>query len=498
MTVKHAYKWVPFTKAEELPDGTMLVAGPATDATIDRDGQRMSQEWLDRAMPKWEAEGGNVRESHDVKRAIGTSVGMNRADDGSFLLTAHIVDDQAIKKVKAKVLKGFSIGAVNPEFDFGDPAAPMGTVVGGDIIEVSLVDRPSNPNSYFVMAKSEGAGLLLVEQWQTSGAEEPDLEKKVSAAQRKEYAKTGVAMKNGDFPIPDEGHLRAAIGRLANYTGNKAAARRHIIKRAKALGKTSMLPKDWHVSKAQEIHSEVAGLVIGAVPPELTKATAAEDIMSAKGAIAAIARIIQSEADSLADGMLAEDYDICCLLDAVSALKRFIFVEGREDTPDDESTEMLYRSQEDELTAPAEQPPADAPVEPSEDAPEVTEAPETPAEETEAPAEVPAETAPGVPEDLDAKIAAAVAKASGAQQEQIELLKSQLAQALSQPAPGGPVMMRTSQQINLAKTKDRDNLLAQAAELQLAAQDNQSHDPVLAQGYRERAALILSKAQAIQ
>jgi len=195
--------------------------------------------------------------------------------------------------------------------------------------------------------------------------------------------------------------------------------------------------------------------------------------------------------------MLAEDYDICCLLDAVSALKRFIFIEGREDTPDDESTEMLYRSQEDELTAPAEQPPADGPDEASEAAPEATEAPETPTEETEAP-EAPAETAPGVPEDLDAKIAAAVAKASGAQQEQIELLKSQLAQALSEPAPGGPVMMRTSQQINLAKTKDRDNLLAQATELQLAARDNQSHDPVLAQGYRDRAALILSKAQAIQ
>ncbi|MDE2104336.1 MAG: hypothetical protein KGL39_44270, partial [Patescibacteria group bacterium] len=72
----------------------------------------------------------------------------------------------------------------------------------------------------------------------------------VSAATRRRMASEGSAMPNGDFPIADEGHLRSAIGHLGGYTGDKAAAKRHIIKRARALGLTHMLPKEWNVSKA--------------------------------------------------------------------------------------------------------------------------------------------------------------------------------------------------------------------------------------------------------
>ncbi len=78
----------------------------------------------------------------------------------------------------------------------------------------------------------------------------------VSAAQRRKFARSGVAMPNGDFPIPDEGHLKSAIGRLGNYHGDTAKAKRHIIKRARALGLTHLLPEDWHVSKAMDTQAE--------------------------------------------------------------------------------------------------------------------------------------------------------------------------------------------------------------------------------------------------
>lgn len=71
------------------------------------------------------------------------------------------------------------------------------------------------------------------------------LRKFVSAGQRKQYADSGVAMPNGDFPIPDKGHLKSAVGHYGGYKGDKAAAKKHIIKRAKALGLTSLLPDDW-------------------------------------------------------------------------------------------------------------------------------------------------------------------------------------------------------------------------------------------------------------
>ena len=78
----------------------------------------------------------------------------------------------------------------------------------------------------------------------------------VSAAERRKFARSGVAMPNGDFPIPNEGHLRSAIGRLAEYKGNRAAAKRHIIARARALGLVHLLPKEWHVKKQTQPHTE--------------------------------------------------------------------------------------------------------------------------------------------------------------------------------------------------------------------------------------------------
>ncbi len=83
-----------------------------------------------------------------------------------------------------------------------------------------------------------------------------EVRKFVSAAERRKLAGTGAAMPDGAFPIVDAGHLRSAIGRLGNYKGNRAAAKRHIIKRAKALGLTHMLPKEWNVTKEASQESE--------------------------------------------------------------------------------------------------------------------------------------------------------------------------------------------------------------------------------------------------
>lgn len=80
-------------------------------------------------------------------------------------------------------------------------------------------------------------------------AHDEEVLKFVSAADRRKDAKSGVAMPNGDFPIPDEGHLRSAVGHLGNYTGDKGAAKAHIITRARALGLTHLLPEDWNVAK---------------------------------------------------------------------------------------------------------------------------------------------------------------------------------------------------------------------------------------------------------
>jgi hypothetical protein len=62
--------------------------------------------------------------------------------------------------------------------------------------------------------------------------------------QRQKYAKSGVAMKDGSFPIRNRSDLADAI-RLAGHAKDKAAARRHIIKRARALGAYDAIPASW-------------------------------------------------------------------------------------------------------------------------------------------------------------------------------------------------------------------------------------------------------------
>ena len=69
-----------------------------------------------------------------------------------------------------------------------------------------------------------------------------------SAATRERMARQGTAMRDGSFPNADEAYLRNAIqsvGRAGDYD----AAKRHIIRRARALGLTQLLPEDWNIDK---------------------------------------------------------------------------------------------------------------------------------------------------------------------------------------------------------------------------------------------------------
>jgi hypothetical protein len=70
------------------------------------------------------------------------------------------------------------------------------------------------------------------------------MKKDYSSEERRRMASRGQAMPDGSFPIANRADLRNAIqsvGRASNYE----AAKRHIIRRARSLGATDMLPEDW-------------------------------------------------------------------------------------------------------------------------------------------------------------------------------------------------------------------------------------------------------------
>lgn len=402
-----AYAWAPITKVEDQADGTVMVYGPAADAGVDRDKQRLNQEWLDTAMPAWMAEGGNVREQHDPKRAVGVGVGMSRDADGAHMLAAAVVDPVAITKVRPgpngrrPVLTGFSVGIKDPQIAFGKADAPNGEVVGGSIIEVSLVDRPSNPRTLFTMVKADAAGQL-------EDVEDPE--------------------------VVDE-----------------------------------------TVAKAEGILAELRALV-----PDLDKVDAAGDIAEAMTAIACVGRLIASEATSLAAGQLDEDRDIACLLDAVGALKFFICREQAEPGggSSDESAEVA-----DSMSVSGASYMAD----------EIkTETPAVPAETPSAAPDLAKVDSPALADIVKA----AIAEVNKAHEDRFTAIEAQLTKALAMPETGGPVGMRTAAQAAAARGVDAASLRAQAAEYLVKADDRGREDPLLADGYRARAAELLAKADA--
>jgi len=72
--------------------------------------------------------------------------------------------------------------------------------------------------------------------------------KDYSSEQRRSMARRGMAMPDGSFPIANKEDLQNAIqsvGRASNYED----ARRHIMRRARALNAMNMLPEDWNAKK---------------------------------------------------------------------------------------------------------------------------------------------------------------------------------------------------------------------------------------------------------
>lgn len=70
-----------------------------------------------------------------------------------------------------------------------------------------------------------------------------------SAEKRHRAESKGQAMTGGRFPVTDrESLLKAikAVGRAKGGEAGRAAVRRFIIKRARALGLTSLLPDNWN------------------------------------------------------------------------------------------------------------------------------------------------------------------------------------------------------------------------------------------------------------
>ena len=160
MAMDYATSYAEIVKYDKNDDGTLMVFGKATDDTLDLDSQICDPKWLDEAMPQWFKSGGNIREMHGPS-AAGIAKEYEAKNDGHYI-GVHVVDPLAAKKVETGVYQGFSIGIKSPRV-IRDVKAANGRIVAGQIIEISLVDRPANPSAKLILAKTVEGETSLVQ-----------------------------------------------------------------------------------------------------------------------------------------------------------------------------------------------------------------------------------------------------------------------------------------------------------------------------------------------
>lgn len=292
--------YVPFTGKAD--DAQRIVEGYVSSPMVDCDQQIVDQTWLKSELPPWLASFGNIREQHNPARAVGKAQAVDLEAEPGPYLRAKIVDDDAWRKVKEGVYNGFSIGVKSPRI-LRDGTAPNGRIVGGKLIEVSVVDRPANDAAKFVLVKAAGHGAwkdaqtgVVLEAVSTAatpdavkcdlagcdcdchmGAPDSDCDCQCTAckaarvsvgmdadgdfdgdkaaaadagkrdfnqAARDRAAASGAAMPDGSYPIENVGDLHNAIQSIGRAK-DRGKAMAHIKRRARALGASDQLPDEW-------------------------------------------------------------------------------------------------------------------------------------------------------------------------------------------------------------------------------------------------------------
>jgi hypothetical protein len=135
-------------KVEEVGDGTVKVHGIASTEAEDDQGEIVRADAMRSAIPDY-MKFGAVREMHGLS-AAGRALECNCGNDNVTRIVAHVVDPTAVLKVKNRVYNGFSIGGQVTQRESGN----FKTITALKLHEISLVDRPANPQATIDLWKS--------------------------------------------------------------------------------------------------------------------------------------------------------------------------------------------------------------------------------------------------------------------------------------------------------------------------------------------------------
>lgn len=134
-----------FAEITKVDDEQRLVYGYASTEAMDVQGEVVTKDALAKALPEY-MRFANIREMHTAS-AVGVAKSAE-IDDKGLYISAKVVDDNAWTKVKEGVYKGFSIGGKMLQ-------KVNDTITEMRLSEISLVDRPANPEAIIELWKSD-------------------------------------------------------------------------------------------------------------------------------------------------------------------------------------------------------------------------------------------------------------------------------------------------------------------------------------------------------
>lgn len=248
---------LPVAKARdaEREDGDLIIEGIAADYDVDRENEAFLPGAFDSAIEKYLSAGGPLVYHHDTSQQLGQVLELSpgpeglaikavvpRPTDGSPLLDVY-------NKIKRGMIRGLSLSgrALKKMTEAGPRIAQI------DIAETSVTPVPMGPRALFAVAQKAFPGEFAeeledadaVREWFTDrfGEIEERIEtvsKAAETAKREEWAKKGIAMSDGSFPIThcgtDSYSNGAARSRLGSTDKDRDTVLAHIRKREQALG----------------------------------------------------------------------------------------------------------------------------------------------------------------------------------------------------------------------------------------------------------------------
>lgn len=275
--------YAEIAKMEAQDDGTVKVWGYASSEAVDSDGEIIAAEAMKAAIPDY-MKFGAVREMHG-SNAAGTAIEINVEDDGRTFFGAHIVDPIAVTKVKTGVYKGFSIGGSVTARD----ELNKSQITGLKLTEISLVDRPANPDAVFTCYKAD-----------KPKDEEEAMDKDDKIADKADETPADDTEKAGGEK--DETEKSASV----ELSESEIAILKAVLAKAEKPKDEPVAKSMWQVKSLADVLMSLKWLIEDAVYGNIDEAVVAQIKESAGSLAESLKALTISEADKLVDGLAAK------------------------------------------------------------------------------------------------------------------------------------------------------------------------------------------------